>query len=216
MAKKIDWFRKTTWTEADQADFEARLKRTRSNYNKAQYTRIQAFHLKNANPPVYAGALVLLERVLTEFPDQSQTALALLQKAACVQALNGMAAAVPFYRASLLAEEQYSRAGTRAWIDYPWQILLNRQVALYPEAMALLEKRSAEALFPIDKFQANAIKALIKKQLGDLSEAQTLARNALAAAGRTHSGFRSNPDVGLVTNIEPWIEAELLTLAEGG
>jgi hypothetical protein len=41
-----DWYRKTTWSEADQADFFARFKRSRTPYNKAQYLRIQANYLE--------------------------------------------------------------------------------------------------------------------------------------------------------------------------
>jgi len=41
-----DWHRKTTWSEADQVGFFARLKRSRTAYNNAQYLRIPAKSLE--------------------------------------------------------------------------------------------------------------------------------------------------------------------------
>jgi len=67
-----DWFRKTSWGEADQADFFTRLKRSRTAGNKAQYLRIQASHLEGAGSPEFLrAAITLLDKMLTEFQSGS-------------------------------------------------------------------------------------------------------------------------------------------------
>jgi len=40
-----EWFRNTTWNKDIDAEFEARLKRSRGSFHKAQYLRIQAGYL---------------------------------------------------------------------------------------------------------------------------------------------------------------------------
>jgi hypothetical protein len=58
-----DWFRKTSWSETDQADFFARLKRSRGASNKAQYLRIQASHLEGVGSPgLLRASLTLLDK----------------------------------------------------------------------------------------------------------------------------------------------------------
>ena len=102
-----DWFRKTTWMAADEQDFEAHLKRSRGTYHKSQYLRIQASHLQGARPPLYAQALRLLERVLTEHRDDSQVASALFQKAECLVATSGFDFAIPVFREGLAFERSH-------------------------------------------------------------------------------------------------------------
>lgn len=127
----IDWFRKTTWTAEDRDDFEARLKRSRGAYNKAQYLRIQAYHLQNAKPPLYQEALSLLERVLGQWRDDSQVASALLQKAECLLETVGFETAVPVFREGLEFEMQHPKTRTNAWVVFPWQIVNHQRSDLF-------------------------------------------------------------------------------------
>jgi len=70
---KQDWFRKTTWSEADQADFWSHLRRSRTIFNKAQYLRIQANYLSNRFPTV---SLELIEVMIKDFPSRFELASA--------------------------------------------------------------------------------------------------------------------------------------------
>ena len=40
-----DWYRNNDWNDTIETEFEARLKRSRGAFNKAQYLRIQASYL---------------------------------------------------------------------------------------------------------------------------------------------------------------------------
>ena len=68
-----DWFRNETWSEADRASFYARLKRSRTAGNKAQYLRIQATHLAGAGND--QAALGLLAEMRRDYPDPLQVVL---------------------------------------------------------------------------------------------------------------------------------------------
>ena len=69
---KTDWFRRTAWSDADREDFNARLKRSRGEGNKAQYLRIQAVYLAEAGH--HHNAIELLDRLFAEFPQKGQLA----------------------------------------------------------------------------------------------------------------------------------------------
>src|SRR3569833_1043991 len=114
-----DWFRKTTWSESDQAQFFARLQRSRSTAKKAQYLRIQAHHLEEAGSPELLGvALNLLEKVLNEFPATFELAQAYAQKANCLAKLGKFHEAVICYRMAINTEKKFPRWGTRSWISF--------------------------------------------------------------------------------------------------
>jgi len=70
-----DWYRNTEWSEKIEEKFEERYKRSRTNYNRAQYLRIQALYLLNTNNKVFQkkGEDLLLQ-LFRDFPDEkSQT-----------------------------------------------------------------------------------------------------------------------------------------------
>lgn len=100
-----DWYRRTTWTAEDQRDFFDRLKRARGTYNKAQYLRIQALYLQQSG--FYADAVHLLNLLQTDYPDESQLAAALLQKAECLCAIGDRPGAFDAYADALAAQRRY-------------------------------------------------------------------------------------------------------------
>jgi hypothetical protein len=82
-----DWFRRKTWTQADQDAFFARLNRSRSAGKKAQYLRIQALSLQSAGTEeMLRASIALLDQIFEEYPDAVDLAQAYLQKAECLLA----------------------------------------------------------------------------------------------------------------------------------
>src|SRR5262245_19076816 len=82
-----DWFRKTSWTAEDQADFRRRLARARKE-NRAQYVRIQAVTLAEQGKSFLPAAMTLYDEVIIEYPDSSlEIALSLAGKAECFEQL---------------------------------------------------------------------------------------------------------------------------------
>jgi hypothetical protein len=206
----IDWFRKKTWTAADEQDFEAHLKRSRGTYYKSQYLRIQAGHLQNTSPPLYAQALLLLDRVLNEHRDDSQVAAALLQKAQCFDAIIGFDAALAVFREGLAFERSHLGWRTNAWIVFPWRIIKECRIDLYDEAIDAVSYGSSSGVaFPIEQYRMCVVLAVIKNEKGEHMLARSLAKDAYEAAARTHSDFRYHKSLGLVAGVEPWVKSKL-------
>lgn len=195
-----EWFRKASWSEADQADFYARLKRSRSAGRKAQYLRIQAYHLEETGAPeLIVSALTHLERMISEFPEASELACAYTQKASCLRALGQTDKAVACYRRALDTERKNPSRRTRARLEFGRLVCESKLVELYDEALAVLDElRPAGLLFPVDVYEYFGIRALVVAHRGDVPKARQFAEKALEAAAESESGFRYHPTLGLV------------------
>lgn len=198
-----DWFRKTTWSEADQAGFFARLKRSRGAGKKAQYLRIQACHLEaTQRPELIWAALSLLDKMLAEYPEQGELASAQGQKASCLAALGRTDEAIASYRDALNTERKFPMRRTRAWLEFGRFVCDHRLVDLYDEAWAVLDELKYELMFATDVYELSGIRAIIAAHKGESDRAKQFAETALEAAAATHSGFRYHPKVGLVRDKE--------------
>jgi hypothetical protein len=102
-----DWFRRSSWTDRDQEEFNARLQRSRGEGNKAQYLRIQAFHLAEAG--LDAAAIELIDRLITEFPQKTELASAHHQRAESLAKLGQADSAIAEYRATFQVERLSQR-----------------------------------------------------------------------------------------------------------
>ena len=194
-----DWFRRTSWTREDEHQFFERLARSRGNYNKSQYLRIQASHLEDTGDRANVeSALRLLDQLLREFPEPSQVACALWQRARCKELLGDISAAIESFRKALDAERQFPNARTGATLDLAWLIATRELRDLYDEALALVDSHRPSIAFPVDSFRAASIRALIALDRGDKPTASRLAAIALESADRKHSGLRYHKTVGLV------------------
>jgi len=196
-----DWFRKITWSEADQADFFARLKRCRTTYNKAQYLRIQASHLEGiGSHEMLKASLELLEKMFAEFPEQTQLASAYSQKASCLARLGNIDNAIINYQRALQTEREFPRVKTYAFMNFGKLVAENKLERFYDEALTALEAElnSRGIQFPADTFNACGICSLIAAHRGQIREARHFAKAALEAAAKIDSGLRYHPTVGLV------------------
>ncbi len=206
------WYRRTTWTEQDRSEFFQRLFRSRGQFHKAQYLRIQAFYLVQAGE--VCPAMELLKRLFDEFAEKSQMPHAHLQMAECHLALNNFDDALDEYRASLAAELKCPGIRTNVWLAFPWLVVVRTMRHLYPEARQFLDwGKSHLATFPIEQFQLAAIQSFMAADEGQLEAAGQFARIALEAAGRSHSGYRYHAKLGLVENLDIEIRDRLERLA---
>lgn len=212
-----DWFRKTTWTETDQIDFFARLQRCRSAANKAQYLRIQANHLEEVgSPELLQSALVLLEKILNEFPTSFELAQTYSQKASCLAKLGKIDEALSFYRLAINTEKKFPRVGTRAWISFGRVVAENKLTTFFTEALDILKAQPTVMEFPADTYEKSGICAIISAQRGETEAAKNLAVSALKAAAEVHSGFRYHPTVGLVRDKESRFYKSIEAIAQTG
>ena len=191
-----DWYRRTTWSDSDRSEFQARLKRTRGDYNKSQYLRIQAHHLAAADLPVCA--IELLDQLFADFPHDSQLAQAHLQYAVCMLALDRIDDAIAAYRLAFNAEQAYPNSRSQLWLDFPWLIVTRGLSDLYGEVDTYLDWGERSTTFPVEEFRMNTILAFLADANGDPTSSRTHAQTAIAAAAKEHSGFVRHPTVGLV------------------
>jgi tetratricopeptide (TPR) repeat protein len=199
-----DWFRKTTWSEADQVDFFARLKRSRTVGNKAQYLRIQASHLEEVgSPELVRAALTLLEKIFTEFPVQFELASTYSQKASCLAKLGEIDQALACYRFVFDTERKFPNIRTRSYIKFGRLVVENKLTQFFDEALAVFDELHLNGIeFPADVYETFGIRAIIAAQRGETEKANELANVALEAAAKVHSGFRYHPTAGLVRDRE--------------
>ena len=209
-----EWFRRTRWSAADEEDFNRRLARSRAQ-RRAQYLRIQALHLTEAAPPRFDVALALLDRLITEYPDNLQLAQAHLQRAECLVILGRIEEGIAAFRSALATEREFPHSRTAAYLCFAYFVATSNMERLHDEALDVLEEFGHEEMFPREIFLHNAALALIAHATGESSVAREAAARALTAASQSQSGFRYHPTVGLVEQADPTVTARLNKLAAG-
>lgn len=178
---KNDWYRRRTWTKKDQEDFFARLGRARSDYNKAQYLRIQAYYLQSAaTPPNYQAALDLLDYLFREVPDPNEIAAASLQRAKCLEAVGRVEEALRAYRDSIkFGLNKNNIQTTDAPFHFARFVLKNNLKGLYHEVLSGLKGSEIVSLLPDNQYLFCAIMAIVASENGLMKEAKKHAMKAI-------------------------------------
>jgi len=209
-----DWYRLTTWSEEDQAGFFSKLNRSRKAFHKAQYLNVQAYYLESTGDvELIKSALVLVEMVISEWPDPFSLASAYQTKGKCLVKLSKNYEAIEAYRKAIEAEEAYPTVVTDAAYQYCWLIVTNEIKELYSEALAVLGKNVDVLIFPYHEFIFYGVQALILADSGNTEEASQAAKKALGAAAKTESGFTYHKKEGLVGRQEDSLMQKLWKIA---
>src|SRR5438876_101532 len=209
------WFRRSTWSPSDRADFAAHMRRSRTAGARAQYLRIQAFHLQHVGPPgMYEAGLELLDQLLEECPERTQLSSAHEQRAECLFQLGRVEEAIAAYRAALEAERNFPNVHGLAYLGFAELVLKLERRKLFPEALSVLAEFSGYELVPINLYRLSAALALLFEAAGEMAKAKSYAQAALAAASAEQSGLRYHQDLGLVVSPDPEQHARLMHLAE--
>jgi tetratricopeptide (TPR) repeat protein len=190
MAK--DWFRNERWDDDIAGKFNAKLKRA---HKKDQYLRIQAAHIRFADPRV---ALQLLDEFFSlEDKWIGEIAPAWLQRAECYSQLGQPDEAIKAALEAVKWEKKFPNVITNVTLWLPLFIAENGRAELYDKAFAMLEARKRD-IFPSMFFDRFAAKALIFEARGMHTEAREAATAALGFADRTRSFLSRHPTLGLV------------------
>lgn len=195
-----EWFRRSSWTPADQAEFNAKLVRARP-HKRSQYLRIQALHLAEAG--CNHEALTLLDRVIAEYPDPLQLTQAHQQRGDCLLALGSPDAALDAYWAAIEVQRAFPNVRTSAPLDYAFTVARLERRELFGRALSVLDELAGEdggIVFQIEQFLESTARALIADAQAQ-PEASGWAKRALEAAAATHSGIARHPSVGLVAHV---------------
>ena len=202
-----DWYRNEHWDASVERMFDEKLKRARSG-SRDQYLRLQANALVRNHPDV---ALQLLERYfalgVTTFDAE-----AFEIRARALLELGRVDDAIAAYEAALKREDAFPNVQTNCRLDLPLLIASRRIESRYQQALDLArdtERDESLMSFPAARFQCHAAKALIAADSGRLAEARADAALAVEAAEQRHSGYRHHPEVGLVSDRDAALLAEL-------
>jgi tetratricopeptide (TPR) repeat protein len=198
MSRDQSWYRRTSWTAADEAQFEQRNRRSRGPDRKAQYMRIQADTLRQtAKPELVQVALKMLERSFREFPDAMDCAAAFECAGRCCEQIGDFEQAIDFYRRALARERVFPGLITSACFRFGKLVVEHRREDLYEDVLAAIE-RFGQLAFPWHVYMANAIRAIIAAERGNLASARQLTRTAMEAAHVRDAGWGLD-GIGVVT-----------------
>jgi len=109
-------------------------------------------------------------------------------------------AAIAAFEAALACEDSNPLFRTWVYVELPVLIATERKRALYDRAVELLTKNRDRPHFPAELYKWHGAQALILHDRGKTAQALDEARQALKAAGMTHSGSQRHPKVGLVND----------------
>jgi len=208
-----DWYRLTKWNPEHEANFRARLKRSRTAYHKAQYLRIQASTLLEAG--LASAALSLLDEISEKSAEECEASVPLCRAQALwvlgdkprsfesyMEALDAQRRSPTRYRVALSFAEHFH--------DYEDGAHRCKLISLLDEE---LEHGRGASMFPHLQYRYAVVSARLTEGLGQLEMAAAFARAALDASDRKHSGFANHPELGLVDSKNDLITFWLRKLA---
>lgn len=214
MGGKVEWFRRTTWTPEDAAEFETRLKRSRSTRHRAQYLRIQAIHLEMVGgEELTTVALALLDRLVRDHPDPSELSMAHTQRGRCLRALGRTEEAMAAFEASLEALRAYPRSKHEGYLDYAELLLEENRPGTPDRCRQILDEFGGGEVWPASVFRHAVVRALVAEIEGVTDAADAWATRALEAADKVESPFRYHRSLGLVRDPDVELMAKLRQLA---
>lgn len=208
-----DWFRNTNWDSLIEADFEARLKRSRGAYSKAQYLRIQASYLLgSADKNNQLVGLRLMERLIEEFPTEESSTIFGHEQLGDYYLKNGNLERAEFY--FRIVTEHYvnkkSRGGTSAIADLKLAetLLATNQSDKFEEAYSLCKNFPLDDLiFNSDRFYYAELAAQLYDKMNKKEEAKNYAKTAIEISRISEPQFNRHKTVGLVKVTDKQLEA---------
>ena len=198
---EYDWYGRKTWTGKDQSDFFARLNRSKTARNKAQYLWVQARELHDVG--LSNAAITLLDKMLADCPEPFFMPLVCMTKAECLIALGDLKGALQSYRLGLEVERKKPHHRTEACYEFGKLVVENKMTRHYNEALKILDEMGkAEWALPAQTCKANGVRAIIAAHKKQFAKAKEYALAALKAARVSDSGFRRHRKFGSVKDRE--------------
>lgn len=198
-----DWYRNKTWNPEIAAAFEARLKRSRSEFAKAQYLRIQGDCLIfSADPGLRTVGLELTKRVVAEYPEvKMQVTMAYETLGDFYLDNHSYLEAEKAYRELPRVMDHLGNGLTEIWqAKLAKAIFLSGQREKYREAKQLVYELMAGTRTPAfnsSRFECFLTLARLSKALNEPEEASIYAEKALRLAAVKDPQFPRHPTVGL-------------------
>jgi tetratricopeptide (TPR) repeat protein len=197
-----EWYRSSAWGKADEEQFEEKLRRARP-HSRPQYIRLKGLALADSKKRRERRAAAdLLRRVIREHSDDElQAAMAWADLGRFYDEEGEHQLAAEAYRSCLDAEAALSGGGLHTGSELALAEVIVRAEweHRYPEALALLDAaRRAGLTFKVERWRWCIAHARIAARTGQISDAASFARDALALLKDPSPDFARHPDVGLI------------------
>ncbi|MCM5664007.1 tetratricopeptide repeat protein [Galbibacter mesophilus] len=203
---KEDWYRNTDWNDQIETDFEARLKRSRGNYHKAQYLRIQASYLLDSSTTEnQKKGIQLIERVINDYPEETFSTIHGNEQLGDYYLKNGnYEQAEKHFRIVTDHYHSTTRSGTSGLADLKLSetILLSDQEEKLQEAYKLstskFDETGGNLQLNDQKFYYATLMANLCLRMGEIEEASEYANLALQLSTITEPQFSRHKTVGII------------------
>lgn len=209
-----DWYRNTEWNNQIETNFFNRLKRSRRNYNKAEYLRIQATYLLNSSSTILKKKGVqLMKKLINDFPEETFSTISgheslgdyYLKKNDYQRAEKHFRIVTEYYHSN-------TRSGTSGLADLKLTetILLSNQVEKFEEAYELATSKfyetEGELLLNSNIFYYASLMANLCLKMGKLEEASKYANSALELSTIKEPQFNRHKSVGIIKTDQKTID----------
>ena len=207
MANDI-WYINKIWNSEIEANFEARLKRSRGSFHKAQYLRIQATCLLDSvEKTTQLIGISLMERLIVEFPtEEFSTIFGHEQLGDYYLKAGDFDKAERYFRVVVdYYETKKSRSGTsgKADLKLAETFLTEGKTEKLQEAYSIcMNYPKSQLTFNSDIFYYAELTAHICDKLKKKEEAKEFAKSAIEISKITEPQFYRHKTVGLVNATE--------------
>lgn len=206
-----DWYRRKTWTKADEEEFFTKLRRARKD-GRAQYLKIQATELIETKKDILLDtAEMLLNKILTDYPnnrvEKSQTLNSLGQ---ICKLRKDYEKALHYFRESLEFEKEFPNVITCSYLSFAETVIQAKKTELYDEVEDLLndEIKKDELRFPSQNYVIFSVLSVISDFKSSSDKAKIYADLAELSATAT-TNMLWNPRKkrwGIVTKRKSWLD----------
>ncbi len=212
---KNDWYRKTSWSSGDEAEFFTQLACSPTDIHRAQYLKVQALTLKDAG--LFQEALALVEMTIERYPNREATQLRKL-RAECLWALDLREAALEAYRAAFEAQREQRNILCNVALAFAEAFHDVDDGAHRLELLDLLreEVTQPESFGPFLEFRYALMFTRLLAGLGEMNAASKWADRALAAQRAKISGLRHYRPAGWASGIDERTEIWLRSIVALG
>ena len=199
-----DWYRNETWNNQVEADFEARLKRSRGASNKAQYLRIQASYLLDSPlEEIQLAGLNLMRRLINEYPTEDDSVIFGQEQLGdyYLNKKDYKESEYFFHFVTKYYQNNKTRSGTSGLADLKLAetILRSNQEDRFEEAYQLvIDYPTEELTFNDSEFYYAELRAQLCDAMNKKVEAKKFARKAVELSKITEPQFSRHKTVGLV------------------
>jgi tetratricopeptide (TPR) repeat protein len=202
-----DWFRRKSWTRTDEEEFFKKLNRARKD-GRAQYLKIQAIELvQTGDKGLLEIAEDLLNKMLTEFPDDNSNKGSALHTLGTIYKLReNNQIAKEYYKQALDFEKVYPNHITQAYLDYSELVVKTGETTSFDEVEQILLERQPGLTFQIEKYKVNSLLSIINRHKNRHEEANRFAELAEQCANAKTSGLRYHKNLGVVKDRDSWLD----------